>query len=144
MVYSDWPKQKKLYDGANAWHYKWYSALLADRSPPEADKNRRRDPDPNLRWSSETYERVGGRSKVSGGVKDTTRRSSLTWAHEGSQRLNHQPKSTLCWTEAPYIFIADVQFGLLVGPLTIGADWLWLCFLPADLLSQLGSLVLPQ
>jgi hypothetical protein len=43
--------------------------------------------------------------------------SQLTWAHGGSERLNHQPKSM----QALCTHVADMQLGLHVGPLTIVA-----------------------
>ena len=47
--------------------------------------------------------------------------SKLTWAHGGTQRRNNQPKNMQGLDfRGAYTFVADVQFCLYVGPLTIG------------------------
>ena len=51
--------------------------------------------------------------------------SQLTWAHGGSQRLNHESKSMQgldLGVPHQHIFIADVQLGLHVSLLTIGVE----------------------
>ena len=44
--------------------------------------------------------------------------SQLTWSYEGSQRLDHQPKIMLLQEVSLYTFVADVQLGLHVSPVT--------------------------
>lgn len=55
-------------------------------------------------------------------VKDTTREpaESANMGPWDLQSLGHQPASRR-WTWTPYPFVADVQRGLHLGPLTSGA-----------------------
>ena len=48
--------------------------------------------------------------------------SQLTWDNEGSQSLDLDP----------YTFVANVQLGLHMGPLTIGTEVVSDCYLPLD------------
>jgi hypothetical protein len=59
----------------------------------------------------ETEEGLWERERSSTPKRDL--HSQLSWAHGGSQRLNHQ-RACMVWT-----YIADMQFCLHVLPLTI-------------------------
>ena len=47
--------------------------------------------------------------------------SQINWAHGGSQRLDHQPKSMQGWAWAPDTLVADKHLGLYVVSLANGA-----------------------
>jgi hypothetical protein len=71
----------------------------------------------------ESCERVRNRIEQAGEVKDIIRRptESPDLGPWGSQNLGHQPKSTHGLDLGPHTFVANVQFGLHVCPLTRGA-----------------------
>lgn len=82
-------------------------------------------PDPQLECQlklSESHETMGARIEQGGGVKGTTRRPIASINHGASQRLKHQAKSMQGLDLAPYTYEADVQLGLCVCPLIIGAE----------------------
>ena len=84
--------------------------MSSERLHPAADGSRCRDPQPNFTGGLGSLVKefvCGGRIEGDTGVKDTTTRSreSTNGAHEGSQRLNHQPKSMRGL--APYTYVAD-------------------------------------
>ena len=83
----------------------------------------------------DSYGRIGGRiagswDRHSIGIP-TESMNLVPW---GSQRLNHQPKSIHGLDLAPMPYVADVQLGLHVGPVTtagVGRGELTLSLLPA-------------
>jgi hypothetical protein len=96
--------------------------LSLERLYPAANGNRCRNPQPNIRVSSgilveglETGLQVLEVSRT----PHEDLKSQLTWAHKGSQRLKHQPKSMQELNLDPYTFVADAQLCLHVDLLII-------------------------
>jgi hypothetical protein len=110
--------------------------LSPERVQPEADGNRCRVAEHQVELRG-SCGKVGERIDQVRGARTPQEdlQSQLTWARGGSQRLNHQPKNTQGLDLSHHTLIADVQLGLCVGPLTIGAG------LSLTLLPAIGSFV---
>ena len=71
----------------------------------------------------ESCRRVQGRTERPEGsrIPQEDLQSQLTWAHGGSQKLNHQPESIQGLHLGPLTYIAAMKLAFHVSPLTIGA-----------------------
>jgi hypothetical protein len=84
--------------------------VSSEKLYPATDRNRCRDPQPNIQRSLGNPAEVGGeriQSQRSQGIPQENPQTQLSWAHRGSQRLKQQPQ-ILCGSE---LGLLDICYG---------------------------------